>query len=412
MIRQASPLHKSTATLALVLAGTLLAAGCDGGGSGGDTAAGDADDAVRIHHAGACPLATTTYGLRAFLDVGERLRQSGEPDVDAAMALAELPAWRHWRRSYEPETIPREQLGLTVVASALGREALPPELAAKRYRQDFLVNQAFVLDNRDRILSFLDDLEASEALCRVRDRVDGWVRPEAMPDTLKLDFLAFNPEIRLYEGRFSVDAGLAFVSGREQLVRLLAGTLYRKVEAIAGPDPGEVEGEAIVAQVLRALRNEGVACYLDDMPRLSFGNEHPALRDAAPVPERLCRKAHRALDYVDDTLARLFAQPPDSARDFEPVHRYFIGSRSLQATAWFMARVIADRLGEDRLQDASRSVAGFLRAYQEATTQKTAVSAERGSFAWSLQTAPAFRPEVYDQLQRVLQEAFEDGAAS
>lgn len=399
MRKIAQPLVPHNARARLAAAGLLLllglAAGCQGARPGTSAAA--------PHVARGCALVVDTSGLDAFWQAAERLQ--ADPDTPTATAgamLAELPVWRRWRESYEPDVISPDQLGLVLRAGVFGPQSLPPDEATKLVRRDAARAQAFTVAQRVRVQAFVDDFVSQEAACNVWSLARAWVRPEALPDTLHVDLLAAAAEIRLYEGHHLVDAGLALASGRDQLTRLLASVLYRKLEATEGPSPGAVAGEAVLTHSLRLIRNEGIAAYIDDLPHLFFGREHPTLAGAAPVPEEVCATARLNLLNIERVVADQLSRPAGE-RDFASVHLSLVGSRGWQATGWFMATVIADRLGEAQLQAAARSVPGFLATYQTAALANPPdPAADPGTLAHYVATAPAFSPPVLAVLQSSL----------
>jgi hypothetical protein len=386
--------HNARARLAAAGLLLLLAAttGCQ------DTRPGTTTPAA--HVARGCALVVDTSGLDAFWQAAEKLQ--AEPVLTAAAAgalIATDPVWRRWRESYEPDVVSPDQLGLVLRGAVLGTQSLAPDEATKLVRRDAARGQAFTLAQRARVQTFVDDFVAQEAACAVWPLARAWIRPEALPDTLHVDLLAAAAEIRLYEGHHLVDAGLALVSGREQLTRLLASVLYRKLEATAGPSPGEVAGEAVLAHSLRLVRNEGIAAYIDDLPNLFFGHEHPSLAGSAPVPEEVCATARLNLLNIERVVADQLSLPA-AERDFAGVHITFVGSRGWQATGWFMAAVIADRQGEQQLQAVARSLPDFVAAYQVAALANPPdPGAAVGTLAYFLATAPAFSPPVLAALR-------------
>jgi hypothetical protein len=385
--------HYTIASLIMVLGAVL--GGCQG--------TQPATTKPARHVSQRCALVVDTSGLDAFWEVADRLQAKPETPAAAVGAqISELPVWRRWRESYEPDAISVEHLGLILRAAVLGPEALAPSEATKLVRRDVARSQSFTLAQRTRVQVFVEDFVARESACDVWALARVWVRPENLPDTLRIDLVAANAEIRLYKGHHLVDAGLALACGPEQLTRLLASVLYRKLEATEGPSPGEVKGTAVLAQSLRLVRNEGVAAYIDDLPNLFFGREHPALAGAAPVPEDICATARFNLLNIEQVVTRQLAQPA-ATRDFAGVHLNLVGSRGWQATGWFMATVIARRMGEPQLREAVRTVPGFLAAYQEAALVNPAnAGAPVGTVEHFLATAPRFSPPVLAVLMQSL----------
>ena len=108
------------------------------------------------------------------------------------------------------------------------------------------------------------------------------------------------------------------------------------------------------------------------------------------------------LQNLEQVVTRQLARPAD-ARDYEGVHLYFGGSRGWSPTGWFMATVIARRLGEPRLQAAARSVPEFLAAYHEAAqANPSSPGATPGTVDHYVATAPVLSPPVLAELMTSL----------
>ena len=69
--------------------------------------------------------------------------------------------------------------------------------------------------------------------------------------------------------------------------------------------------------------------------------------------------------------------------------------------------MISHRLGEDRLRQASRSVPGFLAAYQEAALLNPDPAPSPGLPGNELfETVPPLNPELFDKLHAMLSRIF------
>ena len=384
MITQHTRRHNRTA-LALAL-GLFLLAGC---GGGQDQSA--RQEVGTTHVATSCAMVASDQGLAGFLALADRVDGGEAVTLEEFTALAEEPVWTLWRRSFEPKNVPALPIGRTIFISLRGKEALPEQLRNKTLRADLLYGFEIAHDYREQICSFVDAAIADEVGCGIGDRLAGWVPADALPDTLYIDFVVGYPEIRYYEGHLMVDAGMAWAAGSQQLERFLSSTVYKGIAAIDGEDPGKIDGGDVVLECLRVVRNEAVPAYLDDMPELAFDPRHKRLRNAAPIPEEFCSQATRTLVSLDRELALVRARPAPTQDNWLSLYRLFVGAQSWQATGWFTARVIADNLGEERLQEASRTVPGYWAAYQEACTHLPETpTADRGSIEWHLQSAPSF----------------------
>jgi hypothetical protein len=316
-------------------------------------------------------------------------------------------AWDHWRRSFAPERIAPARVARSLFIALRSQEELPPRLRSKAVEREQVRNYTFALEQRDRLTRYLEEFVASDVLCDVPKLLEGWVPADALPDTLRVDLVVGLPEIRYFEGRFLVDPGLAWASGREQIVRFLASTLYRDVAAIEGVDPDRAQGPDIALHTLRLLRNEAVPAYLDRLADIGFDGRHPVLAHAAVSPVDLCDQALRSLEGLDAVLTRLRSWEDPRQAEWPQVYRFFVGSQSWQATSWYMARTIAAALGEDRLREASTTVRGFWAAYQEAArTMPAEPDARRTSVKYFLQQAPPLSAENAAWVDRELARLF------
>ena len=378
------------------LALLALAAGCGGDGSGqrtaGDAGAG-ADHAGRQVAAG-CALVTDRSAVDQFYALADRVAAGEDLSLEEMGQVVSAPAWEHWRRSYEPERVPASRIARALFITLRGQDELPPRLRDKPYRVDLVRNYEVALEHREQILPYLERFIADEVICGVPQYLEGWLPAAVRTDTLHVEFVVGQPEIRLYEDRFLVDPGMAWAAGREQMVRFLASTLYRHVAVIEGTDPDRASGPQIALECLRVVHNEGIPAYLDRVADIAFDGRHPLLASRGAVPERFCEQAMRTLESLDATLARLRAWPDADDEQWQQVLRLFIGSQSWRPTGWYMARVIAAELGEERLEEVSPSVAGFWAAYAEAAARTPAEpTAAPGTVPYFLQQAPPLSAE-------------------
>ena len=398
MITQPARHHNRTA---LVLAlGLFLAAGC--GGGGGDDQAQTA--AGTVHVAGSCPMVTTDHVLAAFLDAVDR---GDAVTLEDCIALADGPVWSRWRRSFEPEVPSAEVVGRTLFVTLRGEEFLSKQLQTKKILNDLEVNYRVSREHRARIRRFVDTAIADDFGCAVRANLDGWVPADALPETLRFDFVVSHPEIRFYEDRFMIDGGMAWAAGQDQLGRFLASVVYKDTATIDGDGPGDAEGADILLQCLRIVRNEAVPAYLDNLPEVTFDPRHQLLKNASPVPEELCGQATRTLRTLDRNLSFVRAKDAPTRDDWLSLYRLFVGAQSWQPTGWYMARVIADNLGVERLQESSRTVPDFWSTYQEAAAlMPETPTADRGMIEWHLQSAPSFSDDNAAWIDRELRRLF------
>ena len=371
----------------LLLVGLLLTMGACGDGGHGDDRTDAETGGARL--ARGCALVIDDHSLQAFYALADRVAAGQEVPLEEMTDLVSEPIWDRWRRSFEPEPLAAARVGRALFIALRGREDLPDRLRDKAAPSDLVGNYKLTLERREQIVPFVDAFIAEEIGCEVFGVLSPWLDASAMPDTVRIDVLVGHPEIRLYEDHVMLDAGLAWAAGREQLVRFLASVIYRDRDTIDGRDPDHARGEAILLETLRLVRNEAIPSLLDRMTEVTFDPRHRLLAGASPQPDEICLQAQRSIISLDSALdhVRSLAEPGDE--DWMHLYRLFVGARSVQPTGWYMARVIEERFGQERLAAAKASVADFFAAYQEAALQSPPEpSAADGTLAWYLETAP------------------------
>ncbi len=388
-----------------------LAVGCGGGQSGeqsdgqpggqtgsrsGESARGPAGGEAAASRlvSDRCALTVDRSAVDQFYRLADRVAAGEVVSLEEMGQVVSAPVWEHWRRSYHPERVPASRVARALFIALRDQDELPPRLRDKPYRVDLVRNYEVALDHRERILPFMEAFIADEVACGVAPYLDGWLPRAVLADTLHLEFVVGQPEIRLYEDRFLVDPGMAWAAGREQMVRFLASTLYRDRAVIEGTDPDRAAGPQIALECLRVVHNEAIPAYLDRVAEIAFDGRHPLLASRGAVPERFGDQAMRTLESLDTMLTRLRGWQDADDAQWEQVLRLFIGSQSWRPTGWYMARVIAAELGEPRLQEVAGSVAGFWTAYARAAARTPGEPTEPpGTVGALLQQAPRLSPQ-------------------
>ena len=393
------------------VAATLLSLLLLGGCGSGDTEQETPGSMGTTHRSTACPVVVTDHALAGFYQLADRIAAGEKVDLEAMERVVAQPVWDRWRRSFEPEDVRALLVARAFFVTLRSRDELPPQMRDKPTRLDFDRNYRFHLERRAEIEAYVADFMADDLACKVRDLLDGWVAPAVLTDTLRVDFVVGHPEIRLYEGHVMVDAGMAWASGRAQIPRFIASTVYRDAASIEGTTPDLARGADILLETQRLVLNEAIPAYLDDVADIAFDRRHPTLGRAAPIPDQFCDQARRTLQSLDVALARTLLLPDPTDEHWRQMYRLFVGAQSWLPTGWYMAQVIVDQFGEPRLREAGRTVAGFFAAYQEAALlTPTTPSAATGTVAWQLQSAPSFSPENAAWLEVELRRRFDSTA--
>ncbi len=344
----------------LVLA--VLVAGCgggDGNSEGGDRATAEAAGQP-------CPVIVDISGWEAFRDMAARMA-AGENPADAELLdLAAQPAIAGWIASLEPNVPNPDRMGVWLRHLYRAELGLPPEAKPDRDASDMAGGWNWTLDRRDRVDEAASLLAAPGGPCGLLERLDGWVEPANLPDPLRLYVVPGKPELRWHDGALFVDAAVLIAGSPDQLMKQLAGLVYRNVQAEDGANPLENPGPLAVANTMRILRNEGIGTWLEDLPHTWFDQEHPRLRRVHPVPEHFFLAAGRMIDVLNDRLPPMLADPAVMEARSGDFVRSVAAAGGFNQSGYAMAAVIDANLGNERLQQAAKSVAGFLAAYQEA----------------------------------------------
>ncbi|MFO7654444.1 MAG: DUF5700 domain-containing putative Zn-dependent protease [Candidatus Krumholzibacteriia bacterium] len=401
------------AAAALVAAGLLLGlAACGSGEGDGDTeaASGAAGDVVRLE----CPVVITTTGLEAFLDLTGEIQAENRIPPGRKGELASLPIYDLLLRSYD-EPVPAELLDRLVLYATVGRtssgglrrlegEKLPANTG-------MIASMGYVVDNGPAVTAAVERLIAADLGCKVAERARGFVPAADIPDPLRIDFLAADAELRFFEDRFLVDAGLAAALDVDQLERALASSLYRKYGAPVHANPVTVEGAAALHSTWGAVVHGGVGSWIDEFETLYMDTDHPRLsRYTMPVPEEIMARGVRQLGNVIAATADALADTQQVADGQEgdrglAAHKLLAPSGGYSSVGFAMARLIERRLGEERLRSSANSVAAFLTAYQEAALRNPdQPTSTEGSYNWYLERMPAFPPDVFERLLEVVRE--------
>lgn len=405
MINQASRRHKSR-FLVLGLAGlTALLTGC---GGGNETEQGNGGGETVIAETGR--VVVDPSGWQGFKALATRAVNGDGVDRAEFEALAETPSFAAWRASYKVGPAPS-----TLRVANWMERTFELELGIETPRKPnsdlraFTVSYRWSWDQRERVDHRLEALLSSGAAALDR-RLDAWIPASRLPDTLRVHVLPGKPELRYMDGHIFVDTGVLAAGTQDQLVRQLSGLAYRNLGAIAGSDPLAEQGAASVAQIFRLLVNEGMGHWLDDLPHTTFEQDHPSLYKVRPVPENYWRYGALSLGRLDEGLAGFIGDPVGLDSGGRELVRSFIAGGGLSQGSWCMATVIAEVLGQERLRSASRSVADFAAAYQEAALRNPTPLPELHEVpdAYHL-TMPAFSPEVWAWLEPLLQRTFPAG---
>jgi hypothetical protein len=384
---------------AVALTALLAVAGCGGG----------ADDQADQTRTGTtdCRVVVDDQAVHAFYDLVDRVEAGEDVTIDDTIALCTTGALDRWRQTLAPEPNKPRWVGLMMFIGVVGEEKLDDSLRGKA-RQPNLISafeQAVAL--RRYLEPRAAELMTGELLCRTETLLAEWAPADSLPAELPIDLVCARPEIRYYDGRVTLDVGLAWAAGDQQLPGFIASLVYKEIVHYPGLAPKEATGPGILMESWRIVHNLVVPARLERTEQIVFDKRHPLLAGNGPEPEAIAGQAHRTLQSLDGQLTRVRGFEAVTDDDWLLLYRLFVGAQSWQATGWYTGQVIERALGTERLKAASRHPADLLVAYQEAAQATTPDESElEGTVGWMLSRPPAFSADNFEWFESELRRYF------
>lgn len=261
-------------------------------------------------------------------------------------------------------------------------------------KKRFVTNYQYINGRLDAAINLADTLNTLGTFSRALARAYPFIPEFRRPETLHIHLTASSPQMTWFPpDALILDVGLALAAGPSQLEDMIAATLIRSLAPPASPLPHEAEsGREALRSTFRKLHHEGIVNIIEKYPTLRLDVAHPtyqtpdvnrprALQQAVLVLNRMGLMLETLLDPDSDTLETTGSSVDDLMR---------IG-RQYEPTGYAMNRLIINRLGPDRFQEAAVSgPVAWLSAYQEAALQGDA----RGELA----DMPPFGEVVFTRL--------------
>jgi len=393
MISLRSPVHKSRA--AILGCALLVMAGCGGGAAEEKPAT-----ATGTGHG----ITMDAGGWTAFTELAERITTGQEVSREEMGGLGADPAWERWRANIE-DPVDLRRMANWVEATfwtELGRTGTQK---THPVRQAYVRSWRWSWEHRDVV-----DARVAETAADVGNLaalMERWIAPEHRTRGIVVSILPTRPQFRFDEDEFFVDTGFLAAIPRQRLMPELVGLMYRDLEFIPGDDYRTSAGAAAVAHTFRALRNEGMAHWLEDTPHAYFLHEHPTFRDVNVIPEKFWEQALRAMEILNAELPAMWAEPDRLAAKGRLLMRALNTIQADRKLGYAMAAVIVGNLGEERLRAASGTVPGFIAAFQEAACRNAVPPPTLQEAVGAYHTTlPPFSDEAWSGLPDLLLEFF------
>jgi len=251
-------------------------------------------------HSQDCGVVLNNEGWLAFSDVADRLAAGQTVPTADLEAFAKFPLVTSWRLSQAPN-VPRVVNLTNWLSGAWGDErSIKGKQKLSGNRTNLVNSYRYSQAHAAQLNGMLAELATDERTCQLRQLAETWVAPERVPSPWVLNFLPTLPEIRVFEGEFFVDTGVLQAGGIDQTMHQLVSLLYRKQEAIAGPNPAELTGEVAIAESFRIMMNEGIASWIEQTLQVHFDENHWSLGRVNIVPEVFFTKTQETLSTLDD----------------------------------------------------------------------------------------------------------------
>jgi hypothetical protein len=346
-----------------------------------------------------CPVVCDSGPWTAFRSLADRLAAGMDVPRPELAAYTQLPQVGAWCRSLETSAPTASNVANWLEGAWWAEQGHQGDQKANRMRASMGALFRYAQTRGERIDSLVAEFVGGGRDCMMYELAEFWLDPDTIPSPLVLVFLPGSDEIRLFEGKVYVDAGVLAAGGSDQTARQVASLLYRSLAATPGTNPIEATGEQAVGQCLRVLKNEGIAGWIEQITAVAFDADHPTLSRVHIVPEDFYRKAQRTITGFSERLPAMLEDPAVMAQEGQSFARSLAASNAFTQTGIAMADVIASRLGVERLRAVRDSVPGFLAAYQEAALANARPLPEPGTAGISLyESVPALEPETFELL--------------
>lgn len=355
-----------------------------------------------------CSLTTDTSAWTTFKEIADRIATGEDVTKEQLDAFGDQPTVALWRNSLQPGVPSALRVGNWLEGTfweELGRTG-KQKLSSNRVI--FVRSYRFSVDNRTIIDERLAELTGPRK-CDIAELTNYWIEPGLLPQPLAIHFLPAKAEIRIFEGSLLVDTGVVGAVSVDQVIRNMAALLYRKYQAVPGPNPMEVEGDEALANAFRVLMNEGLIGWIEQAVTLEFDSGHPVLYKVKIIPEDFFLKTQETIDLMNRRLPSMLDDEAVMAEEGQPLAGYLAGMNAYGSTGYGMSAVIAARLGEERLHEVGCSVPAFLAAYQEAASANPVPAPIPGAPDTELfLTVPPLDPDIFTKLHAMLTRVFPD----
>ncbi len=393
---------KKMTITALLITFSLLISSC--GNDDTDQTQKVLDTSVAAHDI--CGVNIDDTAWQVFAGFCRRPSEEGPPTRTEFQIFADLPIISQWKESMAgnlPSVRIVNWLEVAFSDEDDRQSDAKRNLDRRNFSNSYRYSIAHYLEIDRLILKFRTDGHC----CSFRDKINFWISPDALPDSLIVAFFPSKPEIRILDNFLYVDTGVLQAGNLNQLERQLAGMLFRSTMLLDGESPTVSEGEQAVANSVRMMMNEGLIDFIQDQPGTLFSPDHPKLGKVNIVPEFVFDHGRKAISLINFHLPKMLADEAVMQKNGRNLAKTLVASSSLRQGGYSMSSTIAGHLGRQRLRDTAGSPSAWLAAYQEAARLNASPAPEPYEVSTELyRCMPPFDDDVYDGIQEILSHIF------
>jgi hypothetical protein len=331
--------------------------------------------APRDHAADPTSSASTSLdvsGIRQFWSIVDLLVEDTEPERTAWDSLLATPGYRALTASEFTPSFFQENFRLAYMPSR--QYALARQLGEDGRAARYLRHYRQVLEQRAELETFTAELPGSDKLGEPGRRAAEWLPPPPPSEDVPVALVVFDMDGRGYDPIVldvlaAKDMDLAAFLGHE------AHHWYRNRNTPIDWERVAPEDEAVL-WTLNQIQGEGIADMIDKRPWVE-GEVPPPRQGYAQRYRDALAATPQFLKQLDSLMA-LLATPPGGGISEHTAFRTAIGDQLAEAvpmsghpTGYFMASVILEELGRERLRTNIGNPLAFFRTYDEAARQTT-----------------------------------------
>ena len=386
-------------TVVLLLALTMVFAGCGGQESVPDGAGAGAVPAVDE-----CGVQVDDTAWQVFKAFTQKHQAGQSITREDFQVFADLPITTPWKESMSGN------LPSVRIVNWLDETFHPSEGKDSKTnadRRQFSSSYAYTIEHLADIDPLIKKFQTGGHGCSLKKKVNFWISSDQVPDTLVVAFLPSKPEIRVFHQYLFVDTGVLRAGNFDQLENQLTGILFRARMQLFGDAPAGLEGEAAVANSIRVMMNEGIIGYIEDQPSTIFAPDHPKLGSFNIVPEYVFEYGIKAINLLNTHLKVMLVDEKLMQKNGINLAKTLIASSSLNQGGFSMSATIAANLGDEVLRSTAGSPAAWLIAYQKAAKMNPVPAPDPYQVMDQLhKSMPPFEDSVYEGLLKLLEQTF------